>query len=259
MTKHCVSVITAVHPPSVAYLPEAYRSLCAQDLPEEWTWQWIVQEDGQDGVLREALPEDGRISTGGGRRGGPGVARTMALARAEGELVKVLDADDRLAPGALSRDIGVLSVRPEVGWTTSAARDLLPDGTTAGFASDPPPGVLPRGSVLEHWRTHDHRTHVHPATLCLRHDLVVALGGWMALPASEDTGLLLAASTVSDGYFLAECGLLYRKWPGQVTQDPAHADPVERAARMRVIERRALALARLPYAPYGNSASRVPT
>jgi len=70
----------------------------------------------------------------------------------------------------------------------------------------------------------------------------MALGGWMALPASSDTGLLMAADAVSDGYFSAETGLLYRKWPGQMTNQVAHTEPSERAARMRIIEERALAL-----------------
>ncbi len=41
----------------------------------------------------------------------------------------------------------------------------------------------------------------------------------MALPASEDTGLLLALNAVSTGYFIPDAGLLYRKWPGQSTAD----------------------------------------
>jgi hypothetical protein len=64
----------------------------------------------------------------------------------------------------------------------------------------------------------------------------------MALPASSDTGLLIAADAVCDGYFIAEAGLFYRRWPGQVTKQAAHNDPAERMARMRIIEARAVAL-----------------
>jgi hypothetical protein len=66
----------------------------------------------------------------------------------------------------------------------------------------------------------------------------------MALPASEDTGLLLALSAVSRGWFTREVGLLYRKWQGQATGQAAHVDPAERAVRMAVVEARARALAR---------------
>jgi hypothetical protein len=58
----------------------------------------------------------------------------------------------------------------------------------------------------------------------------------------SDTGLLIASGVVACGYFIGEPGLLYRKWPGQVTAQPAHADAVEWPARMAVIDERARAL-----------------
>lgn len=238
-----VSVITPVHPPSIPYLADAYASLVKQEMPDGWDWQWLVQEDGQTGALVDALPGDPRISVGSGRPGGPGVARTLALSRVSGEIIKVLDADDQLTPGALARDIAAFDAHPQIGWTTSRVLDLLPDGSTAGWDKDPAGGVIARGDVLSFWQANDYRASVHPATLCLRRDLVFALGGWMALPASEDTGLLLAASAVSEGYFTREYGLLYRKWPGQVTGQAAHREPAEYEARMKIIEARADALA----------------
>lgn len=65
----------------------------------------------------------------------------------------------------------------------------------------------------------------------------------MALPASGDTGLLLAGDAISPGYFISEVGLLYRKWPGQMTSQAGHTDQVEWPARMSIIEGRAEALA----------------
>jgi hypothetical protein len=79
----------------------------------------------------------------------------------------------------------------------------------------------------------------------MRRELIMALGGWMALPASGDTGLLLAANAISPGYFISEVGLLYRKWPGQMTSQADHTDEVEWPARMSIIEARANALAKL--------------
>jgi len=240
-----VSVITPVYNPNAGHLTDAYESLASQQMPDGWAWQWVVQEDGLEGTVEALLPLDPRISVGSGRHGGPGTARTLALSRADGELVKVLDADDRLTPGALSRDIAALSTHTHIGWTTSRVLDLLPDGSTVGFDQDPPSGLIARGAVFEHWRNHDFRAQVHPATLCIRRSLLLALGGWMALPASEDTGLLIAASVLSTGYFISETGLLYRKWSGQSTSQPAHSNPTERDARMRVIHDRAQALTTL--------------
>lgn len=238
-----ITVITAVHGPSAHLLPDAYKSLCGQELPEGWGWQWLVQEDGVDGDdVAPYVPDDPRVTFRQGRRGGPGTARTLALAHATGEYIKVLDADDQLPAGALARDLAALEGDTTLGWATSRVLDLLPDGSTVGFEGDPAAGPLERGTVLDYWSTHDFRAPVHPATLFARRDLVLALGGWMALPASEDTGLLLALDAVSRGWFTSEVGLLYRKWPGQATGQAAHTDPDERDARMSVVEARARAL-----------------
>ncbi|MEV7193972.1 glycosyltransferase family 2 protein [Streptomyces sp. NPDC093510] len=238
-----VIIVTAVHAPSAPFLPDAYESLRRQELPAGWEWHWLIQEDGRGDQVAPHVPDDERVTFRQGRPGGPGVARTMALAHADGEYVKVLDADDRLAPGALARDLAALEADPAIGWATSRALDLLPDGSTAGFPGDPEHGPVERGTVLDHWAEHDYRAPVHPATLFVRRDLLVALGGWMALPASEDTGLLLALNAVARGWFSSEVGLFYRKWEGQATGQSAHVDTGERAARMAVVEARARALA----------------
>lgn len=240
-----ILVVTAVHPPSAELLGDAYESLYAQELPEGWEWHWVVQEDGRTDAVRPCVPDDDRVTFLQGRPGGPGVARTIALAHTEAAYVKVLDADDLLTAGALARDLAALEADPTLGWATSRALDLLPDGSTVGFADDPDEGPVERGTVLDFWRANDFRALVHPATLFVRRDLLLALGGWMALPASEDTGLLLALNGVSRGWFTREPGLLYRKWEGQVTGQAAHVDPAERAARMAVVEERARALASL--------------
>lgn len=243
MIDRVVSVITPVHAPMADFLNDAYASLSKQELPSGWRWEWLVQEDGLDGEIAPYLPADARIMFGSGKSGGPGVARTVALARANGELVKVLDADDQLTPGALARDIKLLTERPEVGWTTSRVLDLLPDGSTLSWKhQDPEEGPIPRRSIVDFWLNNDHRLPIHPATLCIRRQLLLALGGWMALPASEDTGLLLAANVLSDGYFIEEPGLLYRKWPGQTTMQATFIDKEARDHRTKIVEDRARAL-----------------
>ncbi|MBV9023364.1 MAG: glycosyltransferase [Streptomycetaceae bacterium] len=240
-----ISVITAVHAPAAEHLPDAYKSLASQELPDGWEWQWVIQEDGETDAVRPYVPNDPRVSFGQGRPGRAGMARTLALSRATGQYVKVLDADDMLTPGTLVRDLSAVTGYADIGWATSRVLDLLPDGSTVGFDQDPDEGPIERGEVLTHWKAHGYRAQVHPATLFIRRDLLLALGGWMALPASEDTGLLLALNAVSRGWFTVETGLLYRKWSGQVTSQAAHVHEGERGARMAVIEARALALAEM--------------
>lgn len=240
-----LSVVTPIFEPQPDYLTQAYESLVGQEMPAGWAWEWVVQEDGRTGEVARLLPPDPRVRVGMGRpHGGVGQTRNMALARSRGELVKAFDGDDVMAAGCLARDIEVLSREPGVQWTTSRALDLLPDDSTVASRHDPEPGRLEPGFVADYWRTHGYRLPVHGVTLCMRRPLLVALGGWMGVPGSDDTGLLVAASVVAPGYFHGEVGLYYRKWPGQVTAQAAHTDPDEWSARMRLIEERGEVLRR---------------
>jgi glycosyltransferase involved in cell wall biosynthesis len=240
-----LSVITAVYgADSASHLPDAYRSLLAQTLPDGWAWEWIIREDDTTGVARAFVPaDDPRVRYSTGRHGGPGVARTMALAVSTGTLVKCLDADDILIDGALARDIEAMADET-IGWTACSGLDLLPDGNTREYVlGDPPRGRIARGEVLRAWLATGQRTlMVLPGTMCIRRRLAVGLGGWMALPASEDTGLLIAANALTDGYFIETPGLMYRKWPGQVTAQAAHADAAERDMRHALIAERGRAM-----------------
>ncbi|GHH59780.1 glycosyltransferase [Lentzea cavernae] len=241
-----ISVITPIYNPQPEYLLAAHESLQAQKLPPGWTWEWLVQEDGNTDVAEVLLPLDDRIKHGTGRHGGVAITRNLALSRASGELVKNLDQDDLLTAGVLARDIAALTENDGVHWTTSRVLDLMPDGKLVGFDNDPKHGVLEPGDVLKHWQEHNFRLPVHPTTLCIRRDLAVMLGGWMAVPGSDDTGLLVAASVLANGFFDETVGLHYRKWPGQESAAGSkHYEAVEWTARMNLINERAKALQNL--------------
>lgn len=246
-----VSVVTAVHEAYAAYLTDAHASLDAQHLPPGWRWEWLVQCDGR-GDLPTELAADPRVHLDANRRTGPAATRTMALSRATGGLVRALDADDQLLPGALARDIDLLTARPDLGWAVSPGLDLTPDGQVAAAPhTDPEPGELPRGWFVDAWAATGW-THlpVLPSTICIRTQLLVALGGWMALPTSEDTGLLAAASAVSPGWLHREPAILYRRHDGQLSGTRGHLDPAQAELRRRLVVARARALgAGLPGAP----------
>lgn len=251
-----ISVITPVYQGRLDYLSEAYNSLAMQTLPTGWQWEWLVQHDDPRPLqLPPAAAADPRVRPGAARHGGPGVARTVALQRARGTLVRNLDADDILPSTALADAIEVLTRYPEIGWTTCRVLDLLPDGTLTAFPNDPAEGALAIGSVAEYWRAHNWQLHVHPTTITIRRELLLAIGGWMALPISEDTGMLLVANAFAAGWFIHRAGLHYRQHPRQITKsDPNAADRTE---RMELINQRLHAIDRLREgAPVGESPAR---
>ncbi|HZD13638.1 MAG TPA: glycosyltransferase family A protein [Pseudonocardiaceae bacterium] len=102
------------------------------------------------------------------------MARTTALARVRGQLLRMLDADDLLTPGALARDINILAARPDIGWTGCAALDLLPDGTLI----KPFPDLLPAGAIAPGALLHSYRDppSEHPVVVADTERPVVAVG-----------------------------------------------------------------------------------
>jgi glycosyltransferase involved in cell wall biosynthesis len=102
----CISVMVPVYN-GEAYLAEAIDSVLAQSYrPVEI----LVVDDGSDdasGQVARCYGDAVRYERQ--PRGGNGAARNRAVSLATGELFMCLDADDRLAPGALERLAGVLA------------------------------------------------------------------------------------------------------------------------------------------------------
>ncbi|MCX4827029.1 GltA [Streptomyces sp. NBC_01142] len=209
-----ISIITPVHAATATFLGEAYHSLAVQQLPPDWKMEWLVQADGP--VDLKYLPDEPWISTDTGRPGGAARARTLALARATGVLLRQLDADDLLPdPLALSRDIHTLINNPTIAWVVSPCLDLLADGSTAPGPYDPAPGLIPPRTLLEGLLAE--RFPVMGTTVTLYTELARALGAWPALPYGQDVALCLNAEAVSAGWMQEQPGELYRQHPGQAT------------------------------------------
>ncbi|GAA1908475.1 Glycosyl transferase family 2 [Williamsia serinedens] len=211
-----LSVLTALGPDVADHFAETVESVVAQRLPAGVELEWIVCVDGPPGVIDLELPDDPRITVvHSGRPGGPGLCRNVAATRSTGSVLRNLDADDVLLPGALAADVRTLS-DPRYGWCTSEALDLLPDGTTRAFATGGRDRDIARGEIVEQWRRSE-TLDVHVCTLAVRRRLFWAAGGYTALPRSEDVALLARLSAQCVGRHRSEPGLLYRKWPGQIT------------------------------------------
>jgi hypothetical protein len=236
-----ISVITPVHPGGEEFILETFESLASQKLPAGWGLEWVVQEDGRTGAPLRDVPDLPWISKGNGRVGGAARARTVALPRVRGVLLRTLDADDLLPDqGTLARDIETLLDRPGLGWCVSPCLDLLPNGELKAGPNDPDPGPLPDGFLLD--SLIEGELPVMGTTMTAHTALVRAIGGWPAIPAFEDAATLLACEAVSSGWAQGEPGEIYRKHLSQSTASVEYHDVKERDLRVRASIERALAL-----------------
>ena len=216
-----LSVITAVHAGRAEFLPAAGESLASQQLPPGWEVEWLLQEDGPDphlGDLAAGLPH-ARYQANGEQRG-IADTRNLALSRARGDLVRVLDSDDLLLPGALAASIERFAEHPELHWIAARPRYLMRGDVWTTYYLLLPKGIVQPGVVGDYLRMH-RRCPIHCAGLTMRTATVRALGGWAANPRTEDIELLAAMSELVPGYAEPEESWIYRMHDGQTVHDPA--------------------------------------
>jgi glycosyltransferase involved in cell wall biosynthesis len=119
-----VSVITPAHN-SEAYLEEALRSVQSQTYGD---WELVVADDAStDGTAALAESLGAKVVRAESNLG-PAGARNLALEHASSELVVLLDADDYLLPTFLERQVAAYDAGTNVGFVTSDARILGPEG-----------------------------------------------------------------------------------------------------------------------------------
>ena len=117
----------------------------------------LVDEGSNDwtsAVVAAAARTDARVrivacASGGSDRGTTGGAPTIAdaLASASGEYTVLLNVDDRLAPGALARAVGILGLHPSVG--------MVYGGSLPFYSDDAMPRSRTQTVVPELWRGRD--------------------------------------------------------------------------------------------------------
>lgn len=213
-----VSVLTAAHGKRAGVLAEAGRSLAKQELPSGWDLEWLVQEDGAAPALSPVVDgfSFGRYAAHGEQLG-IAMTRNLALARAGGELLHVLDSDDLLLPGALRLAIEVFERHPELHWVAAQADDLMPDGTWIPYPLGFPVGYTDAGALSGFTIEHGEPP-VSCAGLTLRTSTVRALGGWIANPCSEDVAMLAAVAELTPGYITPQVTWLIRHHDDRTTR-----------------------------------------
>lgn len=109
------------------FIEEAIESVLSQDFPMEQV-QVLVVDDGSTDDTRERVKKYGsRIEYLYKANGGQASALNAGFARARGEIVVLLDADDYFLPGKLRRMAQIFQDNPEAGTAYHALKELHTD------------------------------------------------------------------------------------------------------------------------------------
>ncbi|MEU8137042.1 glycosyltransferase family 2 protein [Streptodolium elevatio] len=221
-----ISVITALYRKSLPYLPAAARSLATQDTPVDWIVCWdgdAAPPDVSELVEDQCRPHvpDLRLIAAG-RAAGPSTARTVALSHVRTQWTAVLDADDEWLPGGLDRLLASAEATGTA-WCAGLTDDLPGDGVEIAFPHYLVVGPQERGVVYDTYLRLGFLP-FHGCAVLWRTSVLWDVGGWPALPTSEDTALVLAASERHPGHYLGGDPVYrYRRHTEQTVKGPEYA------------------------------------
>ena len=128
-----VSIIIPVYN-QAGYLGEAIESVQSQSYPHR---EILIVDDGSndDPASIIARYEGARLIRQD--NAGTAAARNSGIRQSRGELLVVLDADDRLLPGALDRGVEALSSRPDLAFVFGRARMMDSRGVSLPIIQSP--------------------------------------------------------------------------------------------------------------------------
>lgn len=242
-----LSIITAATASNSTYLRGTIASVQIQTLPAGWDLEWIVQEDGASPSLAHLFePVEFVRYDSNGAQLGIAATRNLALARAAGDLIQVLDSDDVLLTEALSTLIPMFEDY-RINWAVGQADDLMPDGSRVEWKSALPYGIVHAGVVNRWAADHGGNWPIHCAGLMLRAIPLRAIGGWVGLPGDEDIAMFAALSEISDGYNVDGVTWLYRQHPRQITKSKTTAHLSDICRRLALQRAKSVRLAGLSF------------
>jgi glycosyltransferase involved in cell wall biosynthesis len=167
--------------------------------------------------------------------GGVAEARNLALARCDGLVVMLLDADDQLTDGAVARVISGLEsghmwcgfaaiddragvrTQRDGGYSMRLGADEAAPKEAVGFVAPEWVGQVRPGAIRGCWNKFG-MLPFHPATFATYARRIWEVGGWPGLSRDEDTALILAITDRHGGVVVSEPNVVYRHHAWQTSR-----------------------------------------
>jgi hypothetical protein len=238
-----LTILTATYPPSNKYLKQAAESIAASgQLPDGWEMEWVIQEDLSsigDSQEKQEPVENSLLQAISGVQVkhkknltslGIPQTRNLAIARSEGELIRNLDSDDLLPSNALTDAITALLEYRSAVFVVGNALDLNNDQSLSefdlslfptvdwkgDFSSLFKPGLQEPGLLVSIFKK-EGVFPIHCSCATFRRQIVLAFGGYPAIPRNDDLALFASLSEIAPWDNLEQTALIYRRWEGQTT------------------------------------------
>ena len=206
-----VSVVMPVRN-GARWLGEAIESVLSQTFGE---LELVIIDDGSTDdtpcVLDEYARRDGRVRVIAQPQLGLASALNRGVGEVGAEVIARLDADDRMQPERIERQIGFFRAHPETALLGSWAEKIDQHGRHLGWLR---PQTRARELIATLQRTN---SFIH-SSIMVRSEIVRRLGGYRpAFKAAEDYDLWLRIAEVAPIATLPETLVQYRRHGGNVT------------------------------------------
>lgn len=190
-------------------------------LSQTWTdLEILVVDDGSTDDTRNVLAGfSPPVQVLTQANAGPAAARNLGLARATGEYVAFLDADDYWRPEKLARQVALLDRQPDVGFCSTATELVDTAGHHLGDWPCGPAGA-PMPDIL-----FMHGTVISGSTsgVLVRRDLVIEVGGFdTTLRGFEDPDLWIRLAARTSYRCIPEVLTIVVRTPGSVSSNLAN-------------------------------------
>jgi glycosyltransferase involved in cell wall biosynthesis len=229
------------------HLAEAVESVLRQRFAD---FEFLVWDDGSTdaslAMLRRFAERDPRVKVASGPPRGYAEALNDLLARAAGEYVARMDADDVCLPDRFARQVEFLDRNPDVMCVGTATDRIDARGRWIGRRVPPQDDAAIQQELLS-----GHNPIVHPSVL-MRADAARAVGGYAVdLMPAEDLDLWLRLGERGRLANLSEVLFRYRMHPDSVSERSQAAQLAnKRLAAERAWQRRGLPARELHLPPW---------